>query len=104
MYPAVRFHGGVLVSEKQGKRCLRLKSPPSAQQPPEIEIKSMTSQEPGHLQRSKHPQSYFQIATSQPMMSPTQTQALPRGNLAVKHKSVFFFPHYFRELGLTSPE
>eukprot|EP00808_Paulinella_micropora_P011032 g46689.t1 len=53
LYPAVRFHGGAVVPEKQGKRCLCLKSP-SAQQPPETETKSRISQESGHLHRSKH--------------------------------------------------
>eukprot|EP00808_Paulinella_micropora_P031880 g23929.t1 len=82
MYPAVRFHGGAVVPEKQGKRCL-VSRVPSAQQPPETEIKSMISQEPGHLQRSKHLLilSYFKIATSKPMVFSTQTQALPHFNL-----------------------
>eukprot|EP00808_Paulinella_micropora_P027841 g51641.t1 len=63
-----------------------LSEDPSAQQPPEIETKSMISQEPGHLRRSKQLLSYVQIATSQPMVLSTQTKALPPDNLAVQNK------------------
>eukprot|EP00808_Paulinella_micropora_P000061 g64192.t1 len=58
----------------------------------------MISREPG-LRRSKHLLSYFQIATSQPMVFSAQTQALPLSQSGVQHKSVIF-SHYFRELAL----
>eukprot|EP00808_Paulinella_micropora_P014548 g76724.t1 len=58
-----------------------LSEDPSAQQPPEIETKSMISLEPGHLRRSKHLLSYVQIATSQNMVFST---ALPPDNWLLK--------------------